>query len=100
MSGGQQQMLAIARAMVNHNRVILIDEPTKGLAPVIIKQLQQIFSSLREEGETILLVEQNLEFAQAVGDRFFVLDEGTIVYSGEMGELMRDPVVLRRYIGV
>jgi branched-chain amino acid transport system ATP-binding protein len=100
MSGGQQQMLAIARAMVNHNRVILIDEPTKGLAPVIVKQLQQIFSSLREEGETILLVEQNLEFAQAVGDRFFVLDEGRIVHSGQMDELMRDPVLLRRYIGV
>lgn len=100
MSGGQQQMLAIARALVNRNRVVLIDEPTKGLAPVIVKQLQSIFQSLREEGETILLVEQNLEFAQAVGDRFFVLDEGTIVHGGRMEELTGEPEVLRRYVGV
>jgi branched-chain amino acid transport system ATP-binding protein len=100
MSGGQQQMLAIARAMVNHNRVLLIDEPTKGLAPVIVKKLQEIFQSLQGEGETILLVEQNLEFAQAVGSRFFVLDEGRIVFGGPMGELSRDPDLLRRYVGV
>jgi len=100
MSGGQQQMLAIARAMVNRNRVILIDEPTKGLAPVIVQELQSIFRSLRDEGETILLVEQNLEFAQAVGHRFFVLDEGRIVHGGPMDELARDSELLRRYIGV
>jgi branched-chain amino acid transport system ATP-binding protein len=100
MSGGQQQMLAIARAMVNHNRVVLVDEPTKGLAPVIVKQLQSIFQGLRGEGETILLVEQNLEFAQAVGDRFFILDEGRIVHGGGMGELTADPETLRRYVGV
>lgn len=100
MSGGQQQMLAIARALVNRNRVVLVDEPTKGLAPVIVKQLQGIFRSLREEGETILLVEQNLEFAQAVGDRFFVLDEGRIVHGGRMEDLNRNPDLLRRYIGV
>jgi branched-chain amino acid transport system ATP-binding protein len=100
MSGGQQQMLAIARALVNHNRVVLVDEPTKGLAPVIVKQLQDIFRSLREEGETILLVEQNLEFSQAVGDRFFILDEGRIVHGAEMSQLQGDPELLRRYIGV
>jgi branched-chain amino acid transport system ATP-binding protein len=100
ISGGQQQMLAIARAMINHNRVLLIDEPTKGLAPVIVKQLQEIFRSLQEEGGTILLVEQNLEFAQTVGNRFFVLDEGRIVHGGVMDDLTRDSDLLRRYIGI
>lgn len=100
LSGGQQQMLAIARALVNRNRAVLVDEPTKGLAPVIVNQLRSIFHSLRGEGETILLVEQNLDFAQAVGDRFFVLDEGHIVHGGRMEELGREPELLRRYIGV
>jgi branched-chain amino acid transport system ATP-binding protein len=100
MSGGQQQMLAIARAMVNRNRVMLVDEPTKGLAPVIVQQLRSIFQSLREDGETILLVEQNLEFARAVGDRFYIVDEGRIVHGGPMDELEANPEVLRRYVGV
>ncbi|MGI8968978.1 MAG: ABC transporter ATP-binding protein [Chloroflexota bacterium] len=100
MSGGQQQMLAIARALVNDNRVLLVDEPTKGLAPIIVTQLQTIFRSLRERGETILLVEQNLEFARAVGDRVYILDEGRIVYGGTMDDLQREPETLRRYIGV
>jgi branched-chain amino acid transport system ATP-binding protein len=100
MSGGQQQMLAIARALVNRNRVVLVDEPTKGLAPVIVRHLEAIFRSLRDEGETVLLVEQNLEFALSVGDRFFILDEGRIVHGGRMDELTRDPEVLRRYVGV
>jgi branched-chain amino acid transport system ATP-binding protein len=100
MSGGQQQMLAIARAMMNRNRVMLVDEPTKGLAPVVVKQLAAIFESLRDEGETILLVEQNLEFAARVGHRFYVLDEGRIVHGGRMDELTSDPELLRRYIGV
>jgi branched-chain amino acid transport system ATP-binding protein len=93
-------MLAIARAMMNRNRVMLVDEPTKGLAPVVVKQLATIFESLRDEGETILLVEQNLEFAARVGHRFYVLDEGRIVHGGRMDELTRDPELLRRYIGV
>lgn len=100
LSGGQQQMLAIGRALVNRNRILLIDEPTKGLAPVIVQQLQDIFRSLREQGETILLVEQNLAFAQAVGNRYFILDEGRIVHGGRMDELAQQPEILRRYIGV
>lgn len=100
MSGGQQQMLAIGRALINRNRVILVDEPTKGLAPVIVQQLAAIFRSLREQGETMLLVEQNLEFARAVGDRYFIIDEGRIVHGGEMGQLDAEPELLRRYIGV
>lgn len=100
MSGGQQQMLAIGRALINRNRVILVDEPTKGLAPVIVRQLTAIFRSLREQGETMLLVEQNLEFARAVGDRYFIIDEGRIVHAGRVEELDGEPELLRRYIGV
>ncbi len=100
MSGGQQQMLAIGRALINRNRVILVDEPTKGLAPVIVQQLAVIVRSLRGQGQTMLLVEQNLEFARAVGDRYFIIDEGRIVHGGEMGQLDAEPELLRRYIGV
>jgi branched-chain amino acid transport system ATP-binding protein len=100
MSGGQQQMLAIGRALVNRNRIVLIDEPTKGLAPVIVRQLQGIFRSLKETGETILLVEQNLEFARAVGDRYFILDEGRIVHGDEMENLDDSKDLLRHYVGV
>lgn len=100
MSGGQQQMLAIGRALINRNRIILVDEPTKGLAPVIVLQLAEIFRSLRQQGKTVLLVEQNLEFARSVGDRYFILDEGRIVHGGEMAQLDNRPEILRQYIGV
>jgi branched-chain amino acid transport system ATP-binding protein len=93
-------MLAIGRALVNPNQILLVDEPTKGLAPVIVQQLEGIFSALKQQGETILLVEQNLEFARAVGDRYFILDEGRIVHSGHMADLTEHADVLRRYVGV
>jgi branched-chain amino acid transport system ATP-binding protein len=100
MSGGQQQMLAIGRALVNRNQILLVDEPTKGLAPVIVQQLAHTFRSLEEQGQTILLVEQNLEFARAVGVRYFILDEGRIVHGGKMTDLANQADVLRRYVGV
>ena len=100
LSGGQQQMLAIARALINPNRVLLVDEPTKGLAPIIVQQLASLFQTLRDAGETILLVEQNLQFARLVGDRFFILDEGRIVHGGAMTDLDHRPELLQRYIGV
>ncbi|GAC1323785.1 MAG: ABC transporter ATP-binding protein [Chloroflexota bacterium] len=100
MSGGQQQMLAIGRALVNRNRVMLVDEPTKGLAPIIVQQVEDVFRSLRDDGETILLVEQNLDFARNVGDRYFILDEGRIVHGGSMDDLHEHPETLHRYIGV
>jgi branched-chain amino acid transport system ATP-binding protein len=100
LSGGQQQMLAIGRSLMNANRIVLVDEPTKGLAPIIVAHLQEIFAGLRQEGETILLVEQNLAFAQAVGDHYFVLDEGRVVHGGDISELAIRPEILRQYIGV
>lgn len=100
LSGGQQQMLAIGRALVNRNRIVLVDEPTKGLAPVIVARLREILHSLQAAGETILLVEQNLAFAQSVGDRYFVLDEGRIVHGGAMAGLPAESAALQRYVGV
>jgi branched-chain amino acid transport system ATP-binding protein len=100
MSGGQQQMLAIGRALVNCNQILLVDEPTKGLAPVVVQQLAHTFHALEEQGETILLVEQNLEFARAVGVRYFILDEGHIVHRGRMNDLAEQADVLQRYVGV
>ncbi|HEV3310899.1 MAG TPA: ABC transporter ATP-binding protein [Chloroflexota bacterium] len=100
MSGGQQQMLAIGRALVNPSQILLIDEPTKGLAPVIVQQLAQSLRSLQQRGQTILLVEQNLEFARSIGERYFILDEGRVVHAGLMAELTEQPEALRRYIGV
>ena len=100
LSGGQQQMLAIGRALVNPNRILLVDEPTKGLAPVIVKELRALFSALRQRGETILLVEQNLDFARSVGDQYHILDEGRIVHGGPREELAARPEILRRYVGV
>ena len=100
LSGGQQQMLAIGRALVNPNRILLVDEPTKGLAPVIVKDLRAIFTALRKRGATILLVEQNLDFARAVGDQYYILDEGRVVHGGPMEELAARPEILRRYVGV
>jgi branched-chain amino acid transport system ATP-binding protein len=100
MSGGQQQMLAIGRALVNRNQILLIDEPTKGLAPVIVQQLAQTLRALEEEGQTILLVEQNLEFARALGGRYFILDEGRIVHRAHMSDLAGQAEALRRYVGV
>ena len=100
LSGGQQQMLAIGRVLVNRNRILLIDEPTKGLAPVIVQQLADVLRALQREGQTTLLVEQNLEFARAVGDRFFILDDGKIVHSGSMETITHDADLLQRYVGV
>lgn len=100
MSGGQQQMLAIGRALVNRNQILLVDEPTKGLAPVIVQQLIEIFTRLKERGETMLLVEQNLEFARSVGDRYFIVDEGRIVHGGPMDDLESRSEILRQYVGV
>jgi branched-chain amino acid transport system ATP-binding protein len=100
LSGGQQQMLAIGRALINRNQVVLVDEPTKGLAPVIVQQLIEILRAARADGETILLVEQNLAFARALGDRYVLLDEGRAVRSGPMEELDGENDLVRRYIGV
>ncbi|WP_215907041.1 ABC transporter ATP-binding protein [Phreatobacter aquaticus] len=99
LSGGQKQMLAIARAIVEPRRLILIDEPTKGIAPAIIEAMITAFAELKRE-TTILLVEQNFRFAASLGDDVAVMDDGRIVHRGPMAELARDEALQTRLLGL
>jgi branched-chain amino acid transport system ATP-binding protein len=99
LSGGQKQMLSIARALVNPNRLLLIDEPSKGLAPIIVEHLTDALRTMKRE-VTILLVEQNLALAEAIGDDFVLLDDGRTVAAGSMAALVGDPALKHRYLGV
>ena len=101
LSGGEQQMLAIGRALVGNPRVLLMDEPTEGLAPVIVEELQVTFAKLRDEaGMAILLVEQNARVALAFADRCIVMSGGRIAFDGESESLRSDRAMLDRLIGV
>jgi branched-chain amino acid transport system ATP-binding protein len=99
LSGGEQQMLAIARALMSEPRLLLLDEPSLGLAPLIIQDIFRIIRALRETGLTILLVEQMANQALAVADRAYVLETGRITHSGTGAELLRDPKVRAAYLG-
>ena len=99
MSGGEQQMLAIGRALMSKPRLILLDEPTLGLAPLIITQIFDIIRRIRDEGVTVFLVEQNASKALAVADRAYVLENGRIVLSGSGAELLSDDGVRHAYLG-
>jgi len=100
LSGGQKQMLAIARAIAEPRRLLLIDEPTKGLAPVMVRSMIEAFRALKAAGETILLVEQNFHAASALGDNVIVMDDGRVVHSGLMSELVADKNLQRRLLGL
>jgi branched-chain amino acid transport system ATP-binding protein len=99
LSGGQQQMLAIARALVPNNDLLLIDEPSEGLAPVIIEDLMRAIKSLSEH-KTVLLVEQNFHVASKLADSYVIIDEGHSVNSGWMADLRQDPALIQRFLGV
>ena len=99
LSGGQKQMLAIARAMVNPNRLLLVDEPSKGLAPIVVEHLTEALRAMKRS-LTVVLVEQNLVMAEALGDDFCLLDDGRTVHAGPMPELAADAALKQRYLGV
>ncbi len=100
LSGGEQQMLAIARALVRDPKIILLDEPFEGLAPVIVRDLMQACRALVKEGQTIVLVEQNLAATLALANRAYIINNGHIVHEGPAAELKADPEVLQRHLGV
>ncbi len=100
LSGGQKQMLAIARAIVEPRALLLIDEPSKGLAPSIIQNLIAALRELKAQRCTVLLVEQNFAMARALGDRVAVMDNGRVVHSGAMAELAEDEALQQRLLGL
>ena len=100
LSGGQKQMLAVARAIIEPRRLILIDEPTKGLAPAIIANMIAAFRELKDGETTILLVEQNFAFARQLGDAVAVMDDGRIAHTGGMAALAADAALQQRLLGL
>ena len=100
LSGGQKQMLAVARAIVEPRRLLLIDEPSKGLAPAIVNNLIACLRELKEQRTTLLLVEQNFAMARALGDSVAVMDNGRVVHSGAMAELAADEALQQRLLGL
>ena len=99
LSGGQKQMLAIARAIVNDTSLLLIDEPSKGLAPIIVESLIEAINQIKAHS-VVVLVEQNFYMASCVGDNFYILDDGVVVHSGKMAELVEDEELKSRYLGI
>jgi branched-chain amino acid transport system ATP-binding protein len=100
LSGGEQQMLAIGRSLMSNPVLLLMDEPTEGLAPLLVREVGRVIGELKREGLSILLVEQNLPMAAAVADRVHVLNRGEIVYSGTPAALLAAETVKSRYLGV
>ena len=99
LSGGERQMLAIGRALMGSPRLLMLDEPSLGLAPLVVKEIFRIIERLRETGTTILLIEQNARAAMAVADHAYVLETGAIALSGPASELAADPRVIETYLG-
>ncbi len=100
MSGGEQQMLTIARTLMGNPSLVLLDEPSEGLAPVIIEQMAKTILDLKREGLTVLLSEQNLHFARAVADRALIIEKGRIRFAGTMAALMAEEAVRGKYLSL
>jgi branched-chain amino acid transport system ATP-binding protein len=101
LSGGEQQMLAIARALVTDPSVLLLDEPSQGLAPLVVRELARVIRALAAEGVTVLLFEQNLKLAETVADRLFIIVKGRVVYDATPARFREDgPEIRRRYLTV
>ena len=99
LSGGEQQMLAVARALMSRPRLLLMDEPSLGLAPIVVKEIFAIIAELNREGVTIFLVEQNAHLALRVAHHFYLMEQGRVTFSGNPGELAEDEVIKRAYLG-
>ncbi len=99
LSGGEQQMLAMGRALMSHPRIILMDEPSMGLSPILVEEIFDIITSISKSGTTVLLVEQNARKALAIADRAYVLETGKIVLDGDAKTLMNDEAVKKAYLG-
>ena len=99
LSGGEQQMLAMGRALMSHPQLLMLDEPSMGLAPILVEQIFEIIQKLHASGTTILLVEQNAQAALSVADRGYVLETGKIVTSGAGDELLASPAIKKAYLG-
>lgn len=100
MSGGEQQMLAIARAMIAKPKMILLDEPSEGIMPVLVEEMGVLFRRLRDQGVTLLLVEQNVEWALRLADRAVIIDQGEVVYESNSAALLADKAIQERYCAV
>jgi branched-chain amino acid transport system ATP-binding protein len=100
LSGGEQQMLAIARALVARPSLMLVDEPTEGLAPILVQNLTEILAAINRDGTTILLVEQTLEVALALSSRLYVMDQGRIQFEGTPEQLRKDPTIQQRFLEI
>ena len=100
LSGGQKQMLAVARAIVEPRELLVVDEPSKGLAPAIVNNMIEAFAQLKASGVTLLLVEQNIHFAQRLGDRVAVMDNGHVVHAGAMQDLAQDRALQQSLLGL
>ncbi len=99
LSGGEQQMLAIARALMTRPTLLLLDEPSMGLSPILVEQIFDIIQSINAQGTSILLVEQNAQMALSIADRGYVLETGKIVLEGKSDQLLQDPQVIGAYLG-
>ena len=99
LSGGQKQMLSIARAYVNNNKLLLIDEPSKGLAPIMVEKVMESILQMKEK-TTIVLVEQNFMMASTIGDQFYIIDDGKTVQNGTMNLLKENEEMRRKYLGI
>ena len=99
LSGGEQQMLAVARALMSRPRLLLMDEPSLGLAPLVVEEIFRIIAELHRDGTTIFLVEQNAHMALQVAQHFYLIEQGRITFSGDPGALAEDEVIQRAYLG-
>ena len=99
LSGGEQQMLAVGRALMSRPRLLLMDEPSLGLAPLVVEEIFRTIAELHRDGTTIFLVEQNAHMALKVAQRFYLMEQGRVTFSGDPGSLAEDEVIRRAYLG-